>query len=303
MFQLNALVRPNIQSLQPYQSARDDFKSDEGFFYDANENPYGHLNRYPDPRQNTLKETLSSLKNIPRNNIFIGNGSDEAIDILIRIFCCPNKDKIIICPPTYGMYKVSAHINHIDIITVPLTETFELNIPRLMTYGHLNNDSQVKLIFLCSPNNPTGNSLNNIDTILKSFKGIVVIDEAYIDFSNKTSYSQRLNEFPNMVVLQTLSKAWGMAAARIGIAMASEDVISFMNNIKPPYNISKLNQVAALKALQNTQRFQKQIDTILKQKQWLCNQLSQIKCITKYIPPMQILFWLKLLMLTEFITI
>ena len=266
MFELEKLVRPNILSLKPYSSARDDFKGSEGVFLDANENPFGMLNRYPDPTQKELKKSISALKKTAVENIFVGNGSDEVIDILFRIFCDPGKDKVIICPPTYGMYEVSANINNVNIISIPLDEKFQLNTHQIL-------NTEAKMIFLCTPNNPTGNVLNEVEEILKQFNGIVIVDEAYIDFSEVPSFSAKLNKYPNLVVMQTLSKAWGLAAARVGIAFASTAIISLMNKVKPPYNVSALNQNAAIEALTKQNEFQKQKELILTQRAWLHDQL------------------------------
>lgn len=266
MFELEKLVRPNILSLKPYSSARDDFKGSEGVFLDANENPFGKLNRYPDPTQRELKNIISALKKVAVENIFVGNGSDEVIDILFRIFCDPGKDKVIICPPTYGMYEVSANINNVNVISIPLDEKFQLNTREI-----LNTDA--KMIFLCTPNNPTGNVLTEVEEILKKFNGIVIVDEAYIDFSEVPSFSNKLKNYPNLVVMQTLSKAWGLAAARVGIAFASTAIISLMNKVKPPYNVSALNQKAAIEALTKQNEFQKQKELILTQRSWLHQEL------------------------------
>lgn len=284
MFQLEKLVRTNILSLKPYSSARDEFEGDEGIFLDANENPYGNLNRYPDPYQKTLKEKLSSLKNIPVVNIFIGNGSDEVIDVLLRIFCSPGKDNIILCPPTYGMYEVSANINNVQVINIPLNDVFQLHVDAIFPYGKDKNKTEAKIIFLCSPNNPTGNVLNDVEEILKSFNGIVVVDEAYIDFCKAPSFVDKLHEFPNLVVMQTFSKSWGLAAARVGVAYASREIITLLNKVKPPYNVSKLNQQAAIQALSEIADFQSQKERILAQRDWLENQLSLLNCVKKVYP-------------------
>jgi histidinol-phosphate aminotransferase len=277
MFQLEKIIRPNILSLKPYSCARDEFKGKEGIFLDANENPFGNLNRYPDPYQKALKEKLSTLKNIATENIFIGNGSDEVIDLAFRIFCNPIKDKVIVCPPTYGMYEVSAKINDIEIISIPLNENFQLNLEKI-----LNTDA--KMIFLCSPNNPTGNNLENIETIIQNFNGIVFVDEAYIDFSSQESLLQKVNEYPNLIVSQTLSKAWGRAAIRVGIAYSSKEIITYFNKVKPPYNVSQLNQYEALNALDDIEVFTKNKNSILSQRTWLIEQLSAINFVEKIFP-------------------
>ncbi len=279
---LNNLVRPNILRLKPYSSARDEFKGQEGIFLDANENPFGNLNRYPDPGQNILKQKLASLKNVSPENIFAGNGSDEAIDILFRVFCEPGKDKVVICPPTYGMYEVSAGINDTGVIRISLTKDFQLDIASI---ARLNTQAEnVKMIFLCSPNNPTGNILTGIDAVLEHFNGIVVVDEAYIDFSDTESYISKIIEHPQLVVLQTMSKAWGMAAARIGIAYTNKQIIAFMNKVKPPYNVSTLNQQAAVSALDNQSDHEIHKKEILTQKSYLQKELIKLNCV-KHIYP------------------
>lgn len=278
MKSIQHLVRPNILKLKPYSSARDEFSGKEGVFLDANENPFGNLNRYPDPYQKPLKEKLSKIKNLSNNQIFIGNGSDEVIDILYRIFCNPAKDKVIICPPTYGMYEVSANINDVEILKIPLNENFQMNLTEI------EQDSDAKLLFLCSPNNPTGNTLTHIEKVLSFFKGIVVVDEAYIDFSSTPSFIEKINIYPNLVVMQTFSKAWGLAGARVGIAYSNPEIIALMNKVKPPYNVSKLNQEAALKALENEALFLKQKNEILKQKVWMKNALSDLPFVKKLFP-------------------
>ena len=277
MFQLEKIIRPNILALKPYSSARDEFKGKSGIFLDANENPFGNLNRYPDPYQKTLKEKLAVLKNISAENIFVGNGSDEVIDLVFRIFCNPGKDKAIICPPTYGMYEVSAHINDVEIISIPLDEKFQLNVEKI-----LNTDA--KIIFLCSPNNPTGNNLENMETIIQNFKGIVFVDEAYIDFSSQESFLQKVKKYPNLIVSQTLSKAWGRAAIRIGIAYANKEIISYYNKVKPPYNVSQINQFEAIKAIDDFDFFTNNKNTILAQRSWLIEQLSELSFVEKIYP-------------------
>lgn len=283
MFDLKTLVRPNILTLQPYSSARDEFKGDKGIFLDANENPFGTLNRYPNSDQKKLKQKLSDIKNIPSNNLFVGNGSDEIIDLLYRIFCNPNKDKALTFTPTFGMYQVAADINAIELIKRPLNQQFQINRDDLKP--HLK-DENLKLIFICSPNNPTGNCFNESDIqfILKNFKGIVVIDEAYIDFSDKASWSQSFSEYPNLIITQTFSKAWGLAAARIGIAYASVEIIRLLNTVKMPYNISALNENAAIEALENSESFETNKQIILKEKEKLINQLKSLDNIIKVYP-------------------
>lgn len=283
MFNLKDLVRANIWSLKPYSSARDEFSGDEGVFLDANENPFGTLNRYPDSYQKELKQKLSAYKNIPTENIFIGNGSDEIIDLTYRIFCNPEIDKALTFTPTFGMYQVASDINNIELIKLPLDDDFQINVENLKPYL---NDEKLKLIFICSPNNPTGNCFieKDIDFILKNFKGIVIIDEAYIDFSTTESWLKVLNQFPNLIITQTLSKAWALASARVGIAYASTEILQLLNKVKMPYNISKLNQQAAIDALDNESEFKKNIEVILNEKEYLIQKLNQMESVKKIYP-------------------
>ena len=281
-FNLNNILRDNIKKLVPYSSARDEFKGEARIFLDANENSFGSpltkwYNRYPDPLQRKVKEKLSEIKGIPATNIFLGNGSDECIDILIRAFCEPGIDNILLCPPTYGMYEVSANINNVVIRKVPLTPAFQLNLPAIEEAI----DDNTKTIFLCSPNNPTGNSLEreDIETILNNYFGVVVIDEAYINFSRYRSFTQELNEYPNLVVMQTLSKAWGLAALRVGISFASEEIIQIMNKIKPPYNINQASQELALQALGELEQVNTMIVEIVNERKRLEQQLQQLKLV------------------------
>jgi len=252
-FELDKLVRPNIKTLKPYSSAKDEYTGDAKILLDANENSLGSpltkwYNRYPDPYQQKLKEKLAFVKQIAANQIFIGNGSDECIDILFRTFCEPGKDNIIVCPPTYPMYEVSANINNIAVQKAPLLSDYQLNVAHI---EQLVNE-QTKIIWICSPNNPTGNSLDRIDieTILNHFNGIVVVDEAYINFSKQKSFVQSLIDYPNLVVLQTLSKAWGLAGLRLGMCFASPQIIGYLNKVKAPYNINIVTQELALQALE-----------------------------------------------------
>ncbi len=283
MFNINQITRKNIQELVPYSSAREEFSGTANIWLDANENPFeSNINRYPDPFQNELKEVVSSLKNINTKNIFIGNGSDEAIDLLFRAFCEPYKDKAYIFPPTYGMYKVSAKINNIEIIEIPLLENFELPeqediFKKIDTNG---------LLFICSPNNPTGNiySLNKIKSIAKNYNGLVIVDEAYIDFSNHPSAISLIQEYPNIVVLQTMSKAYGLAGLRLGMAFANESIIQILNKIKPPYNINTLSQKVALDILKQPSKTRKQINTIIKEKNKLQEQLLSLDMVEKIYP-------------------
>ena len=281
MFQLEKIVRPNILNLKPYSSARDEYTGKDAVFLDANENPFGELNRYPDPHQTALKEKLSFLKSINTENIFIGNGSDEVIDIAYRTFCEPGKDKALTFSPTYGMYDVSAAINNIELIKVPLKENFQIDFETLKK--HIG-DENLKLIFICSPNNPSGNSINNIEEVLKDFKGIVFVDEAYIDFSETDSYVSKLSIYPNLIISQTFSKARGLAAARVGTAFASKEIINLYNKVKPPYNVSKLNQEAALQSLEQETAFEENKNTILQQRFFLQKELTKINLIKKIYP-------------------
>lgn len=288
MFDLNKVTRENIKNLKPYSTARDEYKGKQGLFLDANENAFGspldtNFNRYPDPLQLDVKERLGKVKGLPIQNIFIGNGSDEAIDILYRAFCEPGKDNVIICPPTYGMYEVSANINNVEINKVPLTpEEFQLDIDTILK----NINSNTKLIFICCPNNPTGNGVkwNAIKTILENFKGIVVIDEAYINFASYRSLIPELLNYPNLVILQTLSKAWGLAGLRIGMAFASEEIIDIFNKIKPPYNINSVSQQLALTALNNTERINEWIKIIVAERELLRDELLKFSFVDKVYP-------------------
>jgi histidinol-phosphate aminotransferase len=279
--EINKLVRKNILALKPYSSARDEFSGKDGVFLDANENPFGELNRYPDPHQMELKKKLSEIKSVPTSNIFVGNGSDEVIDLTFRIFCNPGKDKALIFSPTYGMYEVSAEINDVELIKIPLTASFQIDFTSLE--NHLA-DETLKLIFICSPNNPSGNNIDNIETVLQKFSGIVIVDEAYIDFSKTGSLIAKIDQYPNLIVMQTFSKAWGLAAARVGMAYSNDTIISVYNKVKPPYNVSEPNQKAALKALENVAEFEKRKSIILGQRTWLENQLPGLAVVLKIYP-------------------
>ncbi|HUQ65180.1 MAG TPA: histidinol-phosphate transaminase [Flavitalea sp.] len=286
-FDLNSIIRPNIRNLTPYSSARDEFKGHANIYLDANENSFGSpltkwYNRYPDPLQIKVKEKISEIKGIPVSQIFLGNGSDECIDILLRAFCEPAIDNIIICPPTYGMYEVSANINNVQIKKVPLTSSYELDLDNLAEAI----DGNTKLIFLCSPNNPTGNSLNreDVEALLNNYSGIVAIDEAYINFSRFRSFTQELNDYPNLVVMQTLSKAWGLAALRLGMAFASIDIIHVMNKIKPPYNINQASQDLALQALGRVEEVNGMIREIVKERKILETELPETGVVQKIHP-------------------
>ena len=277
------LVRKNILSLKPYSSARDEFEGENGIFLDANENPFGELNRYPDPYQLKIKQRLSELNQIPSENIFLGNGSDEVIDLAFRIFCEPKKDKVLIFSPTYGMYEVSANINNVELINLDLNNAFQIDLETLKPYFE---DNNLKIIFICSPNNPTGNSIQNIKYILENFHGIVFIDEAYIDFSPEETFRNQIENYPNLIVSQTFSKAWGMASVRVGIAYASKEIIKFYNKVKPPYNISQPNQDAILNTIDNAKinQVSENINIILKEKKKLIENLGKLDLIKKIYP-------------------
>lgn len=283
MFDLDKIVRPNIQKLKAYSSARDEFKGVAQVYLDANENPFGTLNRYPDPKQLTIKERLSIIKKVDKNQIFIGNGSDEVIDLAFRIFCEPSKDKALTFSPTYGMYDVSANINNVELIKQPLVNDFQISLNQLEPYLDM---EDVKIIFICSPNNPTGNCFEDesIQYILENYKGIVIIDEAYIDFSSKVSYSTQLQKYPNLIVSQTFSKAWGLAGARVGVAYANSAIIDLYNKVKPPYNVSTLNQQAIMNSLNNLAQFEINKNTIINEKQKLINELKNIKLVQQIYP-------------------
>jgi len=279
------LIRPTIKALKPYSSARDEFQgnSDDMVFLDANENPFENgVNRYPDPQQRTLKSLLSTIKGVTQQNILLGNGSDEVLDLIYRTFCEPNQDNIITLPPTYGMYSVLANINAIEIKSVQLDADFQPKVEDILNVANSNS----KLLFLCSPNNPTGNSfeVKSIERLIDEFKGIVVIDEAYIDFSNKESWTSRLNEFSNLIITQTLSKAYGMAGIRLGICYASEEIISVLNRIKPPYNVNILTQQKAISQLEQQELTQNQVTNILKERDLLITKLESIDYISKIYP-------------------
>jgi histidinol-phosphate aminotransferase len=272
------LILPHILNLQAYSSARDEFSGDAKVFLDANENPFdkeqNNWNRYPDPLQKDIKVQLSEIKGVSKNKIFLGNGSDEAIDLLFRVFCKTGESNVITCPPTYGMYKVSASIHNVDNIEVALTDDFQLDVNGILEAAN----EQSKMLFICSPNNPTGNSLrkDDIQNLLENFNGIVIIDEAYIDFSAQKSWIHQLENYPNLVVLQTLSKAWGLASARLGMAFANEELIKILNKVKPPYNISGPSQELVSKSLKNKKAFDNQVKEILAERDKLNLQLQDI---------------------------
>lgn len=277
------LIRKNILNLAPYSSAREEYTGKEGIFLDANENPFGIYNRYPDPYQSDLKQRLSEIKKISSDQIFIGNGSDEVIDIAFRIFCEPNQDKALTFTPTYGMYEVSANINAVELIKIPLNSDFQIDRKKVEPYF---SDSNLKLIFICSPNNPTGNLLKSedIEFVLQNFNGIVIVDEAYIDFCDQPSFLGKLDKFPNLIVCQTLSKAWGLAGLRLGIAYMNESILFYYNKVKAPYNISSLNQKTALEALNNFNNYEQKRTKVLSEKVKLIAELQALKVVRKIYP-------------------
>jgi histidinol-phosphate aminotransferase len=286
-FNLERLVRPHIIAMKPYSSARDEYSGTEGVFLDANENALGSVangnySRYPDPLQAELKSKIAELYSLKPENIFLGNGSDEPIDLIIRAFCRPNIDNVLLLPPTYGMYKVSAVLNEIAIKNVPLTADFQIDTEHVFKAI----DSYSKVVFLCSPNNPTGNNLaaEDIEKILTNFEGIVVVDQAYSDFCPEADFSKLLAQYPNLIILKTFSKAWGMAALRLGMAVASSEIVAILNKIKPPYNINIFTQQKGLEALQNVQIKEKYVQNILKLRELLVQQLRQCPLVEKVYP-------------------
>ncbi|HVS97830.1 MAG TPA: histidinol-phosphate transaminase [Puia sp.] len=287
MFNPDTLLRENIRRLVPYSSARDEFKGEARVFIDANENSLGSpltkwYNRYPDPHQWKLKEAVGQIKGIDPRHIFLGNGSDECIDLLYRAFCVPGRDNVIINPPTYGMYEVSAHINDIEVRRARLLDDFQLDLVHLETLV----DAHTKIIWICSPNNPTANSMSrqDIEIILNNFPGLVVIDEAYINFSRHRSFLQELGDYPNLVVLQTLSKAWGLAGLRLGMAFASEAIIGVYDKVKPPYNIGQATQELVLKALQDVDQVNEMIRTLVALREELSGALATLPMVLKVYP-------------------
>jgi len=281
---LNNLIRKNIKAMKPYSSARDEFKDIKAdmVFLDANENPFETaLNRYPDPQQTALKELISKQKELPINQVLLGNGSDEVLDLIVRAFCEPNQDSILTLLPTYGMYGVLAQLNSIENIEVPLSKDFNINVDQVLKQVK----PSTKLLFICSPNNPSGNimDVNAVTRLLKAFDGLVVIDEAYIDFTTIESWTQRLNAFPNLMVTQTLSKAYGLAGIRLGTCYASKEIIAVLNKIKPPYNINSLTQQAAIEALQNNE-VSDQVSSILREREKLANALASCFFVKKIYP-------------------
>ena len=287
MFDVEKLVRPNVKALTPYSSARDEFKGEASVFLDANENSLGSplvkwYNRYPDPLQWKVKEKLATIKAVKPEQIFIGNGSDECIDLLYRAFCNPGKDNIIICPPTYGMYEVSANINDVEIRKAPLLDDYQLNLAHIEQLV----DENTKIIWLCSPNNPSGNSLNlhDMEMVLNNFEGLVVIDEAYINFARQASALKWLDEYPNLVVMQTLSKAWGLAGLRLGMMFASVEIIQVTNRIKPPYNIGQHTQELVAQALDEVGQVNDMIRALVDMREALAEVLEQMAIVKRVYP-------------------
>ncbi|MFY0591057.1 histidinol-phosphate transaminase [Roseivirga sp.] len=287
MFDPNALLRPHLKNLVPYSSARDDYKGSEGVFLDANENPFGSIteekwNRYPDPYQVKLKSRIAEIKSVEADCVFLGNGSDEPIDLLFRAFCEPSVDNVIINPPTYGMYQVSADINNVAAREVLMTRDFDLDVEGIWKAV----DANTKIIFICSPNNPSGNDVDlaKIEEVVKNFKGLVVVDEAYIDFTDRASFTDRLDEFPNLIVLQTFSKAWGLAALRLGMAFCSKDLLNILNKIKAPYNLSGLTQETVFETLKNVSVKDKMVKDILANRDALRKDLEGLAIIEKVYP-------------------
>jgi len=282
---LNKLLRKNILGMKPYSSARDEYTDlqKDMVFLDANENPYDTaLNRYPDPQQTILKSLISKQKEVFPDQILLGNGSDEVLDLIFRAFCEPNQDSVLTLPPTYGMYEVLANLNAVKNIQVPLSSDFQLEVDAILAAIQ----PHTKLLFICSPNNPSGNTVDRkaIERLLNEFKGLIIIDEAYIDFTEELSWTQALNTYPNLIVTQTLSKAYGLAGIRLGICYASKAIITILNKIKPPYNINTLTQDAALKALENKVLKDTQVGTILKERSRLIDAFKLISFIEKIYP-------------------
>ena len=282
---INTLIRANIKALQPYSSARDEYKDsiNDMVFLDANESPFENgVNRYPDPQQRNLKSILAKKNNVSIGNILLGNGSDEVLDLIFRAFCEPNQDHIITLPPTYGMYEVLANINAIEVLEISLSSVFQPFVENILDKQNDNS----KLLFICSPNNPTANSFDKdkVETLINNFKGLVVIDEAYIDFSEEESWLNRLNEFPNLIVTQTLSKAYGMAGIRLGMCYASTEIISVLNKIKPPYNVNALTQQKAIDQFTDSRIVEKQIELLKEQRELLRIELESIDFIQTIYP-------------------
>jgi len=286
MFDLTQIVRPNVLKMAAHSSARDEFTGEARMWLDANENPYpSDVNRYPDPRQRALKQKLGAIKGVSPANIFLGNGSDEAIDLLFRAFCEPGKDKVLVFPPTYGMYKVSAALNDVELLTLPLTADFQLNLAEAKAICKA---ERPKMLFICSPNNPTGNLIpqSQIIALASACEGIVVVDEAYIDFAPEGSMLPQIGQgdIPNLVVMQTFSKAWGMAGIRLGMAFASEAIIQIFDKIKPPYNVNSLTQQVALARLEEVAEVKQKVVEIVAEREKMKIQLAQLKGVKRILP-------------------
>ncbi len=294
-FTIDNLVRKNIKEMTAYSSARHEYSGKGNIFLDANENPFGspllaglpgevtaRFNRYPDPAQVLLKEKISLIKGVPPQNIFLGNGSDEAIDLLFRIFCEPGKDKVLLFPPTYGMYEVCAEMNNVQVKKIPLTASYQLDLAAIEEAI----DPFTKLLFICSPNNPTGNSIKrpDVELLLNNFNGLVIIDEAYINYSRQKTFIAELTEYPNLVILQTFSKAWGLAGLRLGMAFAAQPVIQYLDKVKYPYNINTATQQLALDALENVATVNDWIEVTVEQREWLRNELAKLKITQQVFP-------------------
>nr|WP_321376944.1 histidinol-phosphate transaminase [uncultured Bacteroides sp.] len=281
---LKELTRPNIWDLKPYSSARDEYKGAEAtVFLDANENPYNNpFNRYPDPLQRDLKELLAPIKGVKSENIFLGNGSDEAIDLVYRAFCEPEKDNVVAIDPTYGMYKVCADVNNVDYRNVLLDENYQFSADKLLAAT----DERTKLIFLCSPNNPTGNDLlqSELEKVVNEFEGLVILDEAYNDFSDRPSYLSQLDKYPNLIILQTFSKAYGCAAIRLGMAFASKEIIDILNKIKYPYNVNLLTQQQAMNMLKDYSQVESWVKTLIEERAYLEKEFVALACTEKIYP-------------------
>ena len=286
-FNLENLIRENIKSLKPYSSARDEYKDatiDDMIFLDANENPFENgVNRYPDPQQHNVKDLLSDIKGISKENILLGNGSDEVLDLIFRAFCEPKEDNVITLPPTYGMYSVLANVNNVENRTVLLSDDFQPKVKQILEAT----DANSKILFLCSPNNPTGNSftVKTVEELLIKFKGLVVLDEAYIDFSDQKSWLERLEEFPNLIITQTLSKAYGLAGIRLGVCYASKEIIKVLNNIKPPYNVNELTQQRAIVRLQKMDEIQNEVAQLISERKRLKKELESCESYIEKVYP------------------
>ncbi|HLF34409.1 MAG TPA: histidinol-phosphate transaminase [Cyclobacteriaceae bacterium] len=284
---IQQLIRPHISGLVPYSTARDEYTGTIGIFLDANENSFGSIvdkgyHRYPDPYQKKVKKLISMVNGIPESSIFLGNGSDEIIDLIIRLFCIPGKDSIVITPPTYGMYEVCARVNDVKVMPVSLTIDFQLDTQGIMAAS----GSNPKILFLCTPNNPSGNDLDKgaVIRLIEEFRGIVVIDEAYGDFSGAESYSAQLPSHHNLIILRTFSKAWGMAGLRLGVAFADERLIDYLNKIKPPYNVNQATQELAIKALSRVKKKDQTVKKIIKEREILVKNLTGLPIVEKVYP-------------------